>query len=66
MTWVLILLNFLVIAPFLWTLLSPGNGPDGAAEASFTFFMGVFGTVIIWVSFGAWLLFIWFLDMFQT
>lgn len=66
MTWIAVILNLLVIAPFVWTLFFPGNGPDGAMEASMLFFFGVSGTVIIWGAFGAWHFAVWFLNMFQT
>ena len=61
MTWIAVVLSLLVIAPFIWTLINPGNGPDGAMEASFTFFIGVFGTAIIWGCYGAIRLVMYFL-----
>ena len=63
---VALIANGLVLAPFAWTVYSPGTGPDGAMEASMLFFFGVAGTAIIWGLFGAWHLLIWFLNMFQT
>lgn len=65
MIWIPILLNLLVVAPFLWTVVYPGNGPDGAMEASLVFFFGIAGTVIIWGGYGAINLFIYFLNMWH-
>lgn len=53
MIWIPILLNLLVVAPFAWTVFSPGNGPDGAMEASMLFFFGVAATATIWGIYGA-------------
>jgi len=43
-----LLLNIILSLPFLWTLVNPGNGPDGAAEASFGFIIMIGGTAIVW------------------
>lgn len=65
MIWIPVLLNVLVVTPFLWTLLYPGSGPDGAMEASFTFFIGLFWTAIIWGCYGAIQLFIYLLNVWH-
>lgn len=59
--WLPLTLSLLVIAPFAWTIINPGKGPDGAMEASFTFMIAIIGTLVIWSIYGGVSLLMWLL-----